>query len=480
METAAEPLLEIRDLHTHYSVRGSFLDRLRGRESGSVAAVDGIDLDLRKGEVLGLVGESGSGKTTLGRTMLGLVPATSGSIKLRGGEITGLSEGEMRPLRRRLQIVFQDPHASLNPAMTIGTSIADPLRFHGIGDDGADRQRRVATVLERVGLAPASQFADKYPTDLSGGQKQRAVLARAIVLDPDILVADEPVSMLDMSVRAKILELMIALKEDLGLTYVYITHDLATAKFFCDRIAIMYLGRIVELGPAEKIYADPKHPYTKSLLRAIPEPDPTRSVPRDLPRGEVPDAVYPPLGCRFHPRCPRAFEVCGWESRDLRALLELRWTKLPEEQYEAERQRIGDLDELDAASFEATLPAAPGHDASEALEVLESMRSDAPDDPIWKGTASVELADRGVAVRFHHGAEPRPLEVDGVRVECHLHDEAALAAARDAAAGSDSRGGGAGAADSRPEQQDQADQDAEDPEGVVDEDRENDPDDNQQ
>jgi oligopeptide/dipeptide ABC transporter ATP-binding protein len=482
METAtAEPLLEIRDLHTHYSVRGSYLDRLRGRESGSVAAVDGIDLDLRKGEVLGVVGESGSGKTTLGRTMLGLVPATSGSIKLRGQEITGLSEGEMRPLRRRLQIVFQDPHASLNPAMTIGASIADPLRFHGIAENGADRQRRVEAVLERVGLAPASQFASKYPTDLSGGQKQRAVLARAIVLGPDILVADEPVSMLDMSVRAKILELMIALKEDLGLTYVYITHDLATAKFFCDRIAIMYLGRIVELGPAEEIYADPKHPYTQSLLRAIPEPDPTRSVPRDLPRGEIPDAVSPPLGCRFHPRCPKAFEVCGWESRDLRSLLETRWTKLPESQYEGERERVGDLDELNEPSTEALLPAAPGHDASEALEVLESMRSDAPDDPIWKGTASVELADRGALVRFHHGAEPRPLQVDGVRVECHLHDEAALAAARDAAAGSDSgRGRGARAADARPEQRHEPDQDAEDPERVVDEDREHDPDYDQQ
>jgi oligopeptide/dipeptide ABC transporter ATP-binding protein len=425
----AAPLLEVRNLSTHYSVRGSFVDRLRGREAGSVRAVDGVSFDLRRGEVLGLVGESGSGKTTLGRTLLGLVRASEGSIRLEGREIAGLGESEMRPLRKRMQIVFQDPHASLNPAMTIGASVGDPLRFHGAAPERTEREGVVAEALERVGLAPASQFSDKYPGDLSGGQKQRAVLARAIVLGPDVLIADEPVSMLDMSVRAKILELMIALKDDLGLTYIYITHDLATAKFFCDRIAIMYLGRIVELGPGESIYADPKHPYTASLLRAIPEPDPTRTIPRDLPRGEIPDAVNPPLGCRFHPRCPRAFEVCGWESRDLRAQLEGRWTKVSEERYEAERAVIGDLDELDQASFDALLPAASGHDAAEAVEVVEAMRSEAPDDPIWKGTSEVEATDRGAAVRFHDGVEPRPLDVDGLRVECHLHDPEALRAA---------------------------------------------------
>ena len=255
--------------------------------------------------MLGLVGESGSGKTTLGRTLLGLV---AGDQRQRssseGDEITGLSEAEMRPLRRRLQIVFQDPHASLNPAMTIGAAIGDPLRFHGIAEGKAERERRVAEALERVGLAPASQFADKYPTDLSGGQKQRAVLARAIILGPDILVADEPVSMLDMSVRAKILELMIELKSELDLTYIYITHDLATAKFFCDRIAIMYLGRIVELGPAEKIYADPKHPYTQSLLRAIPEPDPTPLGPARPAPGRDPRRGRTAAGLPLPPALP--------------------------------------------------------------------------------------------------------------------------------------------------------------------------------
>ena len=323
MRSGTEPLLEVRDLRTTYSLRGSFIDRLLGREAGSVKAVDGVSFDLRRGEVLGIVGESGSGKTTLGRTLLGLVRPSDGSIRLDGREIAGLGDRRMRPLRRRLQIVFQDPHASLNPAMTIGALVADPLRFHGLVSDAGELRDRAAAAVERVGLVPADQFLDKYPTDLSGGQKQRAVLARAIILNPEILIADEPVSMLDMSVRAKILELMLALKREFDLTYIYITHDLATAKFFCDRIAIMYLGRIVEIGPAAEIYSNPRHPYTVSLLRAIPEPDPARAVPRDLPRGEVPDAVAPPLGCSFHPRCPRAFEVCGWESRDLRSQLDV-------------------------------------------------------------------------------------------------------------------------------------------------------------
>ena len=428
-----DPLLEVSDLRTLYSLRGSFVDRLRGREAGSVKAVDGVSFELRRGEVLGIVGESGSGKTTLGRTLLGLVEAASGSIRFEGDEIAGLDESHLRELRRRLQIVFQDPHASLNPALTIGASVGDPLRFHGLADDEEKLDRQVAAALERVGLTPPEQFMDKYPGALSGGQKQRAVLARAIILGPQVLIADEPVSMLDMSVRAKILELMLELKRELGLTYVYITHDLATAKFFCDRIAIMYLGKIVEIGPAEQIYDAPKHPYTEALLRAIPEPDPSRSVPRDLPRGEVPDAVTPPLGCSFHPRCPRAFEVCGWESRDLRTLLETRWTELPEEEFERERELIGDLEALDQPAMECVLPAASGGDGEDAAQVLERLRAQAPDDPFWKGVAETGVEGDGVRVRFHEGLEPRDVQADKARVQCHLHDEAALEAARRAA-----------------------------------------------
>jgi oligopeptide/dipeptide ABC transporter ATP-binding protein len=431
-ETAAapgEPLLEVSDLHTRFSLRGSFADRLRGREAGGVKAVDGVSFSLQREEVLGVVGESGSGKTTLGRTLLGLVPATEGSIRFEGQEVGGLSETEWRPLRRRLQVVQQDPHASLNPAMTIGTSVTDPLRFHGLAEDRSVMRRLAKEALERVGLQPADRFIDAYPTDLSGGQKQRAVLARAIILRPDMLIADEPVSMLDMSVRAKILELMLDLKAEYGLTYLYITHDLATAKFFCDRIAIMYLGKIVELGPAEEIYADPKHPYTRALLDAIPEPDPTRSVPRNLPRGEVPDAVVPPLGCPFHPRCPRAFEVCGWESRDLRTLLEAHWTRLPEERFEAERVVIGDLEGLDEPATEARVEAGGGHTGADVREVLTDLRRESPDDPFWTGVREIETGENDVVVRFHEPLEPRPVEAGSSEVLCHLHDEAALARA---------------------------------------------------
>jgi oligopeptide/dipeptide ABC transporter ATP-binding protein len=422
-------LLSVRDLKTYYSIRGSFAQRLIGREAGQVKAVDDVSLDLRRGEVLGLVGESGSGKTTLGRTLLGLVKATAGSVRFQGQEITGMSERELRSLRREMQIVFQDPHASLNPAMTLEQSVGHPLQIHGLAR-GQELRRRVAEALETVGLAPAEQFLGKYPSDLSGGQKQRAVIARAIILNPLLLVADEPVSMLDMSVRAKILELMLKLKQEFGFTYLYITHDLATAKFFCDRIAILYLGRVVEIGPSEEIYADPKHPYTKALLRAIPEPDPRRSVPRDLPRGEVPDAARPPLGCSFHPRCPSAFEVCGWESRDLRVLLEARWAGMSEADYEAERASIGDLDTLDQPSVRGRLVARGGKRGADLVSLLQEARRGAAEDPFWRGIERIEAADGHADVQFFEPVDPRLLPRGRAQVECHLYDDEALAEAQ--------------------------------------------------
>jgi len=418
-------LVSVRGLKTYYALRGSFRQRLVGREAGSVKAVDDVSLDIRRGEVLGLVGESGSGKTTLGRTLLGLVPATDGSVRFEGEEITRMSERELRALRRRMQIVFQDPHASLNPAMTIEQSVGHPLEIHGVAK-GVDRRRRVAEALETVGLSPPDQFLDKYPSDLSGGQKQRAVIARAIILNPLLLVADEPVSMLDMSVRAKILELMLNLKHEFGFTYLYITHDLATAKFFCDRIAILYLGRIVEMGPSEAIYEDPKHPYTKALLKAIPEPDPRRTVPRDLPRGEVPDAALPPLGCSFHPRCPAAFEVCGWESRDLRDLLELRWAHMAEPDYERERALVGDLSALDTTATSFRLEAPAGSSGAEVRAFLDRVRVEEPDEPFWSGVRRLGADGRYVEVELSEPYPPRLLPAGRVDVECNLFDDEAL------------------------------------------------------
>ena len=443
VELDDSPLVSVRHLKTYYPIRGSFGQRLLGREAGYVKAVDDVSLDLRKGEVLGLVGESGSGKTTLGRTLLGLVKATDGSVVFDGRDITRMSERELRSARRDMQIVFQDPHASLNPAMTIEQSVGHPLQIHHIAKSD-ELRLRVAEALETVGLAPADQFMDKYPSDLSGGQKQRAVIARAIILNPVLLVADEPVSMLDMSVRAKILELMLRLKGELDLTYLYITHDLATAKFFCDRIAILYLGRVVEIGPSDAIYEDPKHPYTKALLRAIPEPDPRKSVPRDLPRGEVPDAARPPLGCSFHPRCTAAFEVCGWETRDLRDLLEARWATQGAAQYETERALFDDIAVLDQPSSEVRLRPSKGNSGQALSALLESARDDAPSDPFWSGVRSISAGEAGVAVEWHDPVEPRLLPAGGVEVECHLYDAAALeeAARRRSAPGHETPTGG--------------------------------------
>lgn len=422
----SDPLVRIRDLHVDFALRTNAVARLVGSSSGVVRAVDGINLDLGEGEVLGLVGESGSGKSTLGRALLGLVRPSGGSIGYRGRELVGLSESKLRPLRRKLQMVFQDPHASLNPSMTVGGAISDALRIHGLNPGRDERAAAVAAALERVGLAPASRFSDKYPGELSGGQKQRAVIARAIALGPELLVADEPISMLDMSVRAKILGLLTELKRDLGLTYVYITHDLASARFFCDRIAIMYLGRIVEIGPAEEIFGNPRHPYTQALLRAVPDPDPARGVARDLPRGEVPDAAQPPAGCPFHPRCPKAFAPCGWETRDLRMILEQRWTQLPAEQYARESELVGEEGGFALAEVSPHVGVLrPAGSAADVLELLESERAAHPEEPLWSGVREMRVRGREVRIEFVPRAVPRLLPVPDspVEVSCHLYHD---------------------------------------------------------
>jgi oligopeptide/dipeptide ABC transporter ATP-binding protein len=416
--SATTPLVEVRDLSVHFELRGGTLSRLFGRDTGTIKAVDGIDLALSPGEVVGLVGESGSGKSTLGRALLGLVPATSGSVHLRDQNLADLNRRQLRDIRRVVQMVFQDPNAALNPSMTVEAAVGDALRVHGMRS-ATERRAGVVEALERVGLSPVELFLSKYPRDLSGGQKQRVVLARAIVLDPELLVADEPISMLDMSVRAKILQLMLDLKQDMGLTYVYITHDLASAKYFCDRIAIMYLGRVVEIGPTEEIFANPRHPYTKALLAAIPDDEADHTVPRDLPRGEIPDAAEPPLGCAFHPRCPEAVAGCGWESRDLRTLVEEHWIRA-DTAYDEERKVIGDLDHLDIPSTAATLGTGG---SAQVRAILDRMKAEDPSEPLWSGVTSIEDTGAGVTVGFEPAPSPALRRAGGVEVACVLYPD---------------------------------------------------------
>ncbi|MGD0175892.1 MAG: ABC transporter ATP-binding protein [Candidatus Bathyarchaeia archaeon] len=304
------PFVEVTGLRKYFPVQRGFLENALSRKHEFVRAVDDVEFSIEKGETFGLVGESGSGKTTTGRLLLRLIEATSGKIIIDGKDIVKAHPNELRDFRRQAQMIFQDPTAALSPRMTVGEAIKDALDIHQIGPSNA-RKETVLQILGRVGLTPPELFYDKYPHQLSGGQRQRAVIGRTMILEPHLIVADEPVAMVDVSVRAQILDLLSSLKKDLGLTYVFITHDLATANYFCDRIAIMYLGRIVEVGLRDEVFNSPKHPYAVALMSAIPVPDPQHKRQRMIPRGEIPSPINPPSGCRFHPRCPKAFDPCA-------------------------------------------------------------------------------------------------------------------------------------------------------------------------
>ncbi len=293
-----EAILEVRDLKTHFPVRGG---TLLGRSKGIVRAVDGVSFDLWKGETLGLVGESGCGKTTTGRSILNLVTPTAGSVRFRGEEVLEMKRRELRRLRRRMQIVFQDPFSSLNPRMTVDDALREVLRTHGLAR-GEAATRRIRELLDRVGLRP--EQATRYPHEFSGGQRQRIGVARALAVEPELIVCDEPVSALDVSVQAQVINLLKELQTDLGLTYLFIAHDLSVVRHISDRVAVMYLGRIVELADVETLYANPLMPYTQALLSAVPVPDPRSRPTRVLLEGDVPSPTDPPSGCPFHPRCP--------------------------------------------------------------------------------------------------------------------------------------------------------------------------------
>ena len=290
-------LVEVRDLKKHFPIRGGVLSRV----VASVKAVDGVSFAIRRGEVLGLVGESGSGKTTVGRTLLRLIEPTGGRIFFDGQDITELPREKLRPFRRRMQIIFQDPFSSLNPRMTVGDIIAEPLLIHGIGKTPKERTERVAELLKLVGLSP--DHMRRYPHEFSGGQRQRIGIARALAVAPEFIVADEPVSALDVSIQAQVVNLLQDLKEELGLTLLFIAHDLAVVEYISDRVAVMYLGKVMELAPARELYRNPKHPYTEALLSAVPIPDPTVKRERIVLQGDIPSPINPPSGCVFRTRC---------------------------------------------------------------------------------------------------------------------------------------------------------------------------------
>ena len=308
-----EPLLEVQGLKKHFPITSGIILQ---RQVGAVKAVDGINFQVYKGETLGLVGESGCGKSTTGRTVLQLYKPTEGSVVFEGKELTTMPSDELRKMRRRMQMIFQDPYASLNPRMTVGNIVGEPLRIHKVIDNKSELQEYVEALLERVGLNP--YYINRYPHEFSGGQRQRIGIARALALRPSFIVADEPISALDVSIQAQVVNLLEDLQSEFGLTYLFIAHDLSMVRHICDRVAVMYLGKIVELGTTDDVYENPLHPYTQSLLSAVPVPDPLieKKRQRIILKGDVPSPARPPIGCNFNTRCPVAVPGICYQEPD--------------------------------------------------------------------------------------------------------------------------------------------------------------------
>jgi peptide/nickel transport system ATP-binding protein len=313
----SETIAELKDIKMYFELKRDLVQKITVQPKQYVKAIDGISLSISRGDVFGLVGESGSGKTTAGKLILNTLHPTDGAVFFENKNLGDMIKSDIKSFRRKIQVIFQDPYASLNPRMKIGKALTQPLEIHGI-ETAQERRKHVLRLLARVGLTPPEIIFTKYPHQLSGGQRQRIVIARALILNPDFVVADEPIAMADVSMRVLLLELMMDLKREFNLTYLFITHDLATAKYICNQIAIMYLGKIFEIGNLREVFKNPLHPYTKALLAAVPVPDPEAKRRTAIPKGEIPNPINPPTGCRFHPRCPYRMDICDKEVPELK------------------------------------------------------------------------------------------------------------------------------------------------------------------